>query len=458
MLFFLLACSEPPVVDAPTVHQPSPAVAPAEPQGIRPPQADGEQVVMPLNGLNVRITAHQLGGRPVWTLLSDGLPRQEVGFTVLRQAGVDLNPLLMFIQSAFDQGPKGAPGPWEIHGMSPEGPGFLARGRYYTVYFTPPLALPGVEGAEEALVGLLFDAHETEWLYKLGPQRLLGRLGRQYDQFPTAIWADPNRPVLVPPDQEDVGTLSAVPTVAARSLEVTERGSELRIAISDGDLDTLASRGSLTRPGPLRIFGGYAPDVRGRVVLDLTGEVEVHGAADGPLAMNGLYVAEGPEEVGRVEDLARVQVPTARWDAFWQAARARQSIQIGGRSVRFVEPGYPVEAPVSEEPARTAATIERFELALSETELSQVVDEEALRTAIGLMEVELIAYATEHPAPVPSMVVGVVFGPESTQVTPIFVSPPEDASWWPPLGEALGTVESPKPTREVPVRLLVSFR
>lgn len=457
----LFACGEPPVVDAETVREPRPAApsAPqAEPEGIAPPQADGESVTMPLRGMSVNITAHRLGERPVWTLLTEGLPREEVAFTVLRDPSVDLNPLLMFVQSAFDQGIRGAPGPWEVHGMASDGPGFLGARRYYTVYFLPPLALPGVEGADQALVGVLFDAYETEWLYRLGPQRLLGRLGRAYDQFPTAIWGDPGRPVLVPPDANP-GPLAEVPTLPAASLEVTEIDGALRIGLGQADLDRLDERGSLARPGTLRLFGGYAPDVRGRVFLDLAGQPAVGGDAAGPLALNGLLVDVGPERVERIGDLARVTLPAERWSEVWQAARQRTSLSIGSTTLRFVEPGFPVAAPPPEPEAKTAAAIARFEVPMSETDLKAVIDEEALRTMIGLMEIELIAYATEKPAPVPSMHVGVLVQPDgSLELTPQFISPPEDGSWWPGLEAALRTVKPPATQRPVPVRLVISFR
>ncbi|MCA9567677.1 MAG: hypothetical protein KC656_07535 [Myxococcales bacterium] len=454
MLLLLLACGDPPVVVSDT-----PPPAEARQEGMAAPTVDGESATMQLSGFSVRIAAHSVGEVPLWTLVSDGLQQQQVAFSVRRDRQVDLNPLLMFMQSAFDQGIRGAPGVWELHGMGPDGPGFLANKRFFTVLFAPPVALDGVPGTDRALAGILLDTHETEWLYRIGPQRMLARLGRLEGQVPTTVWADPSRAMLVPPDFEATGPVLTAPTAPAASLEVTEVGGELRLAIGRPDLARIRDRGSLKKPGTLRILGGRAPDATGVLVQPFDGEAVVHGASGGPLALNGLFVDVGPEAVGRIEDLARVTLPPDRWDAFWTGLEQRGSMVVGGKTIRFVEPGFAVSAPPPQpETPRDPAKITGFEMTLSEAEVMAIVDDEALRTAIGLMEVEMIDHATRTPAPVPSMHVQLQFQPDGTMdLQPQWTNGPADPAWWGPLETRLRTVPPPAVKAPLAVRLAVSF-
>ncbi len=428
---------------------PDPVMAPTPRTGPSFPHQDGERTTWPMNGFTVHLTAHRHDAVPLLTLLAGDLPCP-LAFTVRRDRQTDVGPLLTFFQRIHDGGPPACPTVWDLHGMGPDGPGFLGQGRFYTLLFVPPLPFSGVEHSDEALVGIPFDRHETTWLPKLGPQRLLARLGMLHDRFPTTPWADPLRPLLVVPDQRET-RWSSVPVTWTPSLEVATFDGGLRIALGPADLDALP----LAEPTTLRLVGGRPADAVGLRTVTLDGSVKVHGNPNGPVGLNGLLLEIGPEAVGTIEDAAHVVLPPERWERFWTALRQREPITLAGTTIHFVEPSQVREhAGLIEQVAR----IERFELPFSRDEVQRRVDEEALRAAIGNLEVELINLLTDHPAPVRSMYVELLLQPDApVRFHPDWGDAPPDPRWWSRVEAALGALEYPSVAAPLPVRLHLRF-
>lgn len=469
ILFAIAACGEPAVIvdEAPKpVPAPAPVAAPpapAPPEEAGLPQNDGETRTLPLRDLSVRITAHTpVPGVPCWTFVSDGLGPQEVAFTVRRDRETELSPLLHFLQSAKDQGMAGIPRLGEMHGMAEEGPGFLSTKRFYTVLFAPPIPVDAVQGTDDALTGLLLDKRETEQLQVAGAQRIVSRLGLWGGRYPTTPWADPDRPAMVPADPVAVPE----PSVYAPTLQVTQVDGDLEIAIGSSDLQRLEQRGSLAKPGPLRLLGGQSPDLDGLLVLKADGSTTAITAGEGRtrLGLNGLVLRPASvDQLGYVEDLAGLELTDASWKALWAGlAAGNGQLTLKGGNVTLKRPAgdiaFTLPTPEPVEVPSQPVTVEGVELLLSQLEVGARIPVDDLKTAIGMLEIELINVVTDRPAPVPSMHLEVVYKPGGTvEFAPHWPGDAPTGTWWPELEAALRALEVPAVKGPVSFRLKLRF-
>ena len=170
--------------------------------------------------LTVDVYVHSLespdGRAPCWTYVSNGLwplGQREIVFTVKRRPGeadgAYPRDLLQFYELVYHLAVQKQL--VDIGGdttLSPDGAGLLGREDFRGVLYVPPQPLDGVQIRAPWLTALILTANELRVARSYGMFRLMTIFGSRYRFFPTAPWADRDRPELVAPQDMESSLLS----------------------------------------------------------------------------------------------------------------------------------------------------------------------------------------------------------------------------------------------------------
>jgi hypothetical protein len=170
--------------------------------------------------LTVDVYLHSLeslgGPVPCWTYVSSGLwslGQKEISFTVKkRPSEADRaypRDLLQFYHAVYRLADQKRL--VDIGGsttLNPNGAPLLGRKDFCGVLYAPPQALKGVRVTAPWLTALILTTNELTVAHEYGMVRLMTILGSRYRFFPTAPWADRDRPELVSPRDMETSILS----------------------------------------------------------------------------------------------------------------------------------------------------------------------------------------------------------------------------------------------------------
>lgn len=169
------------------------------------PTEDGQRLELALlDDVRVTATAHTLdagGPLPVVTLVTRGLAHtgaRELALTVLREQAPSARRLLAVLGSAVAAARAGHPPViGELLPVRGGVNGLLGFCQFERALLWHPNALVAVPETNEALTVQLLTAQEARHVDRLGPLRLMARLGHAAGFYPSAPWVDPRRKPLI---------------------------------------------------------------------------------------------------------------------------------------------------------------------------------------------------------------------------------------------------------------------